>query len=82
MQDNTTEMYVLTSRLLFSFQLRLLYECNPMAYIIEQAGGIATTGKMPILDIVPESIHQRSPIFMGSKEDVQEVIDLYSKHSK
>lgn len=55
-------------------QLRLLYECNPMAYIIEKAGGKATTGKQRILDVVPESIHQRSPIFLGSSNDVDEVL--------
>lgn len=62
-------------------KLRLMYECNPMAYLMEKAGGIATTGKMPILDIVPESIHQRSPIFLGSSDDVKEIIDLYKKYS-
>lgn len=55
-------------------QLRLLYECNPMAYIIEKAGGKATTGNQRILDVVPESIHQRSPIFLGSSNDVDEVL--------
>lgn len=49
-------------------KLRLMYECNPMAFLIEQAGGVATDGKNRILDIVPEEIHQRSPFFMGSKE--------------
>ncbi|XP_013396230.1 fructose-1,6-bisphosphatase isozyme 2 isoform X1 [Lingula anatina] len=63
-------------------KLRLLYECNPMAYIIEKAGGLASTGIMPILDIVPESIHQRAPIFLGSKEDVEDVIALYKKHQQ
>lgn len=58
-------------------KLRLLYECNPMAYIVEHAGGLATNGHMPILDIVPTAIHQRSPIFLGSKEDVQDIIDGY-----
>jgi len=61
-------------------KLRLLYECNPMAYIIEQAGGLATTGKMPVLDVVPTNIHERVPIFLGSKDDVQEIIELYKKH--
>lgn len=60
-------------------KLRLLYECNPMAFVVEQAGGMATNGHMRILDIVPTSIHQRTPIFLGSKEDVQEIIDLYKK---
>jgi len=61
-------------------KLRLLYECNPMAFIVEQAGGLATTGKTPILDVVPQKIHQRVPIFLGSKGDVQDIIDLYKKH--
>lgn len=64
------------------FQLRLLYECNPMAYIITQAGGLATNGEKPILDMVPESIHQRAPIFLGSKDDVLEALSFIKKHSK
>lgn len=55
-------------------KLRLLYECNPMAFIIEKAGGRASTGKLDILDIVPTAIHQRSPIYLGSKLDVEEAL--------
>ncbi len=51
-------------------KLRLMYECNPMAMIVESAGGRATDGKNRILEIQPESIHQRVPIFIGSEEDV------------
>ena len=51
-------------------KLRLMYECNPIAYIIEQAGGRATNGKKRILEIQPEALHQRTPIFCGSEEDV------------
>lgn len=47
-----------------------------MAFLIEQAGGKATTGKIPILDVVPESIHQRSPIYLGSACDVDEVLSF------
>ena len=61
-------------------KLRLLYECNPMAFIIEQAGGKATTGTKRILDIMPTKIHERAPIFCGSKEDVELVEALYVKH--
>jgi fructose-1,6-bisphosphatase I len=61
-------------------KLRLLYECNPMAYIMEQAGGLATTGKGSILDIQPTQIHERSPIFLGSKEDVEELISYLEKY--
>jgi len=59
-------------------KLRLLYECNPMAMIMEQAGGKATTGTQRILDIVPEKAHERKPIFCGSLEDVEEVERLYA----
>mmetsp|Transcript_10978 Transcript_10978/g.26772 ORF Transcript_10978/g.26772 Transcript_10978/m.26772 type:complete len:356 (+) Transcript_10978:194-1261(+) len=54
-------------------KLRLLYECFPMAYIMEKAHGRASTGSRRILDIRPESIHQRMPIHMGSVEDVEEI---------
>lgn len=63
-----------------SGKIRLLYEANPMAFIIEKAGGLSTNGKQNILDVVPEKIHQRVPVFMGSKDDVQDIIDLYKKH--
>jgi len=62
-------------------KLRLLYECIPMAFLMEHAGGLATTGKERILDVVPTDIHQRVPIFLGSSGDVQEIIDLYKKHN-
>jgi len=51
-------------------KLRLLFELNPMAYLIEQAGGAASDGWRPILDLQPEQIHERSPVFIGCKEDV------------
>ncbi|ORY58664.1 fructose-1,6-bisphosphatase [Leucosporidium creatinivorum] len=59
-------------------KLRLLYEGFPMAYLIEQAGGVATTGRERILDIVPTGIHQRIPVFLGSKEDVEDVLKFYA----
>ncbi|XP_055375755.1 fructose-1,6-bisphosphatase 1 isoform X2 [Condylostylus longicornis] len=55
-------------------KLRLMYECNPMAYIINQAGGMASTGKVNILDVVPQKIHERCPVFLGSKKDVEEAL--------
>jgi len=51
-------------------KLRLLYEASPLAFIVEQAGGIATTGKENIMDIVPTELHQRVPLIIGSREDV------------
>jgi len=62
-------------------KLRVLYECMPMAYIIEQAGGLASTGVIPVLDMVPTSLHQRSPIFLGSKDDVEDVLKVIAKHA-
>ncbi|XP_008839850.1 LOW QUALITY PROTEIN: fructose-1,6-bisphosphatase 1-like [Nannospalax galili] len=62
-------------------KLRLLYECNPMALVMEKAGGLATTGKEAVLDIVPTDIHQRAPVIMGSPDDVKEFLEIYKKHS-
>jgi len=53
-------------------KLRLVYECNPLAMLIEQAGGKASNGKDRILDIQPTDIHQRCPLYLGSKYDVEE----------
>jgi fructose-1,6-bisphosphatase I len=53
-------------------KLRLLYEANPIAFIAEQAGGIATNGKERILDIEPRDIHQRTPLVLGSKVEMEE----------
>lgn len=52
-------------------KLRLLYECAPLAFICEQAGGYASDGTRPILDIVPTALHQRCPLFVGSVTDVK-----------
>lgn len=57
-------------------KLRLLFELFPMAFLIEQAGGSATNGESPILDIVPESLDQRSPIYIGCRDDVEKVHDF------
>ncbi|MBL8480781.1 MAG: class 1 fructose-bisphosphatase, partial [Rhodocyclaceae bacterium] len=54
-------------------KLRLMYEANPMAMIVEQAGGAATTGRERILDIEPEKLHQRVPVILGSKAEVDRV---------
>merc|ERR1712127_529613 len=59
-------------------KLRLLYEGAPMSFIMEQAGGLSTTGTERVMEIVPEIVHQRVPMFMGSKNVVQEVIDAYA----
>ncbi len=56
-------------------KLRLLYEASPMAFIAEQAGGSATDGTRRILDIMPENLHERTPLVIGSREDVGYVSD-------
>lgn len=65
-----------------SGKLRLLYEAFPMAFLTEQAGGLATTGRGRILDVVPKSIHERCPVFLGSKEDVQDLLKFYQEADK
>jgi fructose-1,6-bisphosphatase I len=62
-------------------KLRLIYECNPLAFIAEQAGGVASDGFRRILDIEPKSLHQRTPIFIGSPEMVRKAEELMMKHS-
>lgn len=60
-------------------KLRLMYECNPIAFIIEQAGGKASTGTERILEIEPSELHQRVPAIVGSTEMVDMVLDFIAK---
>jgi fructose-1,6-bisphosphatase I len=57
-------------------KLRLLFELNPMAFLIENAGGAATDGKTPILDLDPQSLDQRAPIYIGCKNDVAKAMEF------
>ena len=59
-------------------KLRLMYEANPMALLVEQAGGAATTGRERILDLAPGHIHQRVPVILGSKNEVDRVTSYHS----
>ncbi|TOL40214.1 fructose-bisphosphatase class I, partial [Vibrio parahaemolyticus] len=52
-------------------KLRLLYECNPIAFLAEQAGGKASDGANRILDIIPSELHQRAPFFVGTESMVE-----------
>lgn len=63
-------------------KLRVLYEVFPMSFLMEQAGGQAFTGKQRALDLVPKNIHERSPIFLGSYDDVEEIKALYAAEEK
>ena len=60
-------------------KLRLSYECNPFAYIVEKAGGKATNGKINILDVQPTELHQRTPFFIGSVKMMEELEEYFSK---
>jgi fructose-1,6-bisphosphatase I len=60
-----------------SGKLRLMYECNPMAFIMEQAGGKASTGDRRILEVIPEKLHQRVPLFIGSENMVKLAESMY-----
>ncbi|MEG0883751.1 MAG: class 1 fructose-bisphosphatase, partial [Janthinobacterium sp.] len=60
-------------------KLRLMYEANPMAFIVEQAGGAATDGQQRIMDIAPHKLHQRVPVFLGSKDEVARVTAYHAE---
>lgn len=61
-------------------KLRLLYECNPMAFLAEQANGRASNGFQRILDIEPTELHQRVPFFCGSKNMVEKAESFMARH--
>jgi fructose-1,6-bisphosphatase I len=60
-------------------KLRLMYEANPMSFIVEQAGGASTDGKQRMLDIQPTALHQRVPVFLGSKNEVELVTRYHTE---
>jgi fructose-1,6-bisphosphatase I len=63
-------------------KLRLMYEANPMSFIVEQAGGAATNGVERILDIQPKSLHERVAVFLGSKNEVERVTRYHLEEKK
>ncbi len=73
-------MYPLDSKMLakgVEGKLRLLYEANPMSFIVEQAGGLASTGRERIMEIHPKALHQRVPVILGAKNEVQRLMDYH-----
>ena len=58
-------------------KLRLMYEANPMSFLVEQAGGASTTGRARIMDVIPSELHQRVPVFLGSKKEVEAATDYH-----
>jgi fructose-1,6-bisphosphatase I/sedoheptulose-1,7-bisphosphatase len=63
-------------------RLRLLYEANPIGFIIEQAGGRASTGQAPVLDVVPEHLHQRIAFIFGARAEVERIERYYRDHNE
>ncbi|WP_394764995.1 class 1 fructose-bisphosphatase [Stenotrophomonas sp.] len=61
-------------------RLRLMYEANPMAFLVEQAGGAATTGRSRLMEVTPSQLHQRVPVFLGSREEVAEAVRYHHAH--
>jgi fructose-1,6-bisphosphatase I len=58
-------------------KLRLMYEASPMSFIVEQAGGVSSTGRERIMEIKPEGVHQRVPVILGSKNEVERVVSYH-----
>jgi fructose-1,6-bisphosphatase I len=54
-----------------------MYEANPMAFLVEQAGGAASTGRERILDVTPSALHQRCPVILGSRAEVDRVVQYH-----
>jgi fructose-1,6-bisphosphatase I len=63
-------------------RLRLLYEANPMAMIVEQAGGAASTGRERLLDVVPHDLHQRIPVILGSRQEVERIHEYHLAYDR
>jgi fructose-1,6-bisphosphatase I/sedoheptulose-1,7-bisphosphatase len=62
-------------------RLRLLYEINPIAFIVEQAGGLASTGSQRLLDLAPTEIHQRAGFIFGAREEVERIVRYHAEHN-
>jgi fructose-1,6-bisphosphatase I len=61
-------------------KLRLMYEANPMSLLVEQAGGAASTGRQRMLEVQPQQLHQRVPVFLGSKQEVEAAVRYHAEH--
>ena len=63
-------------------KLRLMYEANPMAWLVEQAGGLATDGRQRIMEVQPTQLHQRVSVVLGSKNEVERVTQYHLEADK
>ena len=61
-------------------KLRLMYEANPMSFIVEQAGGAASTGRQRMLEVTPTGLHQRVPVMLGSRKEVEAAVRYHAEH--
>jgi fructose-1,6-bisphosphatase I len=60
-------------------KLRLMYEANPMSFIVEQAGGASTTGRQRIMEVQPSGLHQRVPVVLGSRNEVERITAYHNE---
>jgi fructose-1,6-bisphosphatase len=63
-------------------RLRLMYEASPIAFLVEQAGGAASTGRLRIMDMLPHQLHQRVPVILGSRNEVERIVRYHWEHDK
>ena len=62
-------------------KLRLMYEANPMSFLVEQAGGAASTGRERLMEVQPRGLHQRVPVFLGSRQEVETAVEYHLAHA-
>ena len=63
-------------------RLRLMYEASPISFLVEQAGGAASTGRQRLMDLLPHQLHQRVPVILGSKNEVERIVRYHWEHDK
>jgi fructose-1,6-bisphosphatase I len=63
-------------------KLRLMYEANPMSFIVEQAGGAASTGRERLMTLQPTGLHQRVPVFLGSRAEIEAAVRYHQEHDQ
>ena len=63
-------------------RLRLMYEASPISFLVEQAGGAASTGRQRLMELLPYQLHQRVPVILGSKNEVERIVRYHWEHDK
>jgi len=59
-----------------------MYEASPISFLVEQAGGAASTGRQRLMDLLPHQLHQRVPVILGSKNEVERIVKYHWEHDK